>query len=98
MLRLIQSNDLEQLGAQFCLQSAARQGDPLQPEIVLVQSLGTGQWLKLQTAERLGIAANINCQLPAQFIWLLYQQVLGLQQQQPVEAGGLAFRLMQALE
>ena len=98
MLRLIQSNDLEQLGAQFCLQSAARQGDPLQPEIVLVQSLGTGQWLKLQTAERLGIAANINCQLPAQFIWLLYQQVLGLQQQQPVEAGGLAFRLMQVLE
>jgi exodeoxyribonuclease V gamma subunit len=98
MLRLIQSNDLEQLGAQFCIQSAARQGDPLQPEIVLVQSLGTGQWLKLQTAERLGIAANITCQLPAQFIWQLYQQVLGLEQQQPVEAGGLAFRLMHLLE
>lgn len=98
MLRLIQSNDLEQLGAQFCIQSAASPGDPLQPEIVLVQSLGTGQWLKLQAAERLGIAANIKCQLPAQFIWQLYQQVLEIEQQQPVEAGSLAFRLMHLLE
>ena len=97
MLRLIQSNDLVQLAQHFGAVSAAASRDPLAPEVVIIQSVGTGQWLKLQTAEHLGISANLNCQLPAQFIWRLYQNVLGLGSQKPVEANALTFRLMQRL-
>jgi len=97
MLRLIQSNDLQQLARRFSAVSAAESRDPLAPEVVIIQSVGTGQWLKLQTAEHLGISANIDCQLPAQFIWRLYQKTLGLGTQKPVEASSLIFKLMQQL-
>lgn len=97
MLRLIQSNDLQQLAKHFSVVSAAESHDPLAPEVVIIQSVGTGQWLKLQTAEHLGISANIDCQLPAQFIWRLYQNILGLGTQKPVEASSLTFKLMQRL-
>ncbi|MEJ6671778.1 MAG: exodeoxyribonuclease V subunit gamma [Pseudomonadales bacterium] len=97
MLRLIQSNDLQQLARRFSAVSAAESRDPLAPEVVIIQSVGTGQWLKLQTAEHLGISANIDCQLPAQFIWRLYQKTLGLGAQKPVEASSLIFKLMQQL-
>jgi exodeoxyribonuclease V gamma subunit len=97
MLRLIQSNDLQQLAQHFSAVSAAESRDPLAAEIVIIQSVGTGQWLKLQTAEYLGISANLDCQLPAQFIWRLYQNILGLGNQKPVEASSLTFKLMQRL-
>ena len=97
MLRLIQSNDLQQLARRFSAVSAAESRDPLAPEVVIIQSVGTGQWLKLQTAEHPGISANIDCQLPAQFIWRLYQKTLGLGTQKPVEASSLIFKLMQQL-
>lgn len=97
MLRLIQSNDLVQLAQHFGAVSAAASRDPLAPEVVIIQSVGTGQWLKLQTAEYLGISANLDCQLPAQFIWRLYQTILGLGSQKPVEANALTFKLMQRL-
>ena len=97
MLRLIQSNDLQQLAQHFSAVSAAESRDPLAAEIVIIQSVGTGQWLKLQTAEYLGISANLDCQLPAQFIWRLYQNILGLGSQKPVEANSLTFKLMQRL-
>ena len=97
MLRLIQSNDLVQLAQHFSTVSAAASRDPLAPEVVIIQSVGTGQWLKLQTAEHQGISANLDCQLPAQFIWRLYQTILGLGSQKPVEANSLTFKLMQRL-
>ena len=97
MLRLIQSNDLQQLAQRFSAVTAAASTDPLAPEVVIMQSVGTGQWLKLQTADNLGISANLDCQLPAQFIWRLYQNILGLGSQKPVEASSLTFKLMQRL-
>ena len=97
MLRLIQSNDLQRLAQHFSTVSATASRDPLAPEVVIIQSVGTGQWLKLQTAEHLGISANLDCQLPAQFIWRLYQNILGLGSQKPVEASSLTFKLMQRL-
>ncbi len=97
MLRLIQSNDLNQLANRYAEIQAAHPRDLLQPEIVIIQSAGTGQWLKLRTAENLGVSANISCQLPAQFIWQLYQSELGLTHQRPIEASALQFRLMQIL-
>lgn len=60
---------------------------PLESEQILVQSNGIAQWLKLALANEpdssepgCGIAAAIEVQLPARFIWQLYRKVLGADQ------------------
>ncbi|UHD17479.1 exodeoxyribonuclease V subunit gamma [Thiocapsa bogorovii] len=64
---------------------------PLENEIVLVQSNGIAQWLKLALAadadpgsgglaagdRGLGIAAALEISLPARFLWRVYRAVLG---------------------
>ncbi|RPO35986.1 exodeoxyribonuclease V subunit gamma, partial [Pseudomonas aeruginosa] len=58
---------------------------PLESERVLVHSNGIAQWLKLALAEDPredgggggGIAAALEVQLPAQFLWQAYRAVLG---------------------
>ncbi|MCL6415831.1 exodeoxyribonuclease V subunit gamma [Aestuariirhabdus sp. Z084] len=50
--------------------------DPLAEELVLVQSPGMAQWLKLGLANHLGIAANIRFPLPSSFIWQLFTRVI----------------------
>ena len=57
---------------------------PLESEIILVQSNGIAQWLKLALAADVeqggcGIAAAINIQLPSRFLWQAYRLVLGEQ-------------------
>ncbi|MDP4640994.1 MAG: exodeoxyribonuclease V subunit gamma, partial [Pseudomonadales bacterium] len=76
MLQLLQANTMTTLVDVFCARSRDIGADPLIPTTVLVQNYGMGQWLKFQTAERAGIAANIQCQLPADFIWQVYQWLL----------------------
>ncbi len=50
--------------------------NPLEAEVILVQSPGMSQWLKLSMASEQGIAANIEFPLPATFIWRLFEKVL----------------------
>ncbi len=50
--------------------------NPLTDEQILVQSPGMAQWLRLQMAEGLGIAASVNFPLPASFLWEMYVRVL----------------------
>ncbi|WP_027251633.1 exodeoxyribonuclease V subunit gamma [Photobacterium halotolerans] len=50
--------------------------DPFIPEQILVQSPGMSQWLKLELAQSLGVAANISFPLPATFIWDMFTKVL----------------------
>ncbi len=50
--------------------------NPLTDEQILVQSPGMAQWLRLQLAEGLGIAAGINFPLPASFLWEMYTRIL----------------------
>jgi len=50
--------------------------NPLQDEQILVQSPGMAQWLRLQLAEELGVAAAINFPLPASFLWEMYIHIL----------------------
>ncbi|WP_089715850.1 exodeoxyribonuclease V subunit gamma [Halomonas daqiaonensis] len=54
---------------------------PLENEMILVQSNGIGQWLKLALAEDpanggAGIAAALDVTLPARFLWQAYRAVL----------------------
>ena len=50
--------------------------NPFEHEQILVQSPGMSQWLKIELAKELGIAANLTFPLPATFIWDLFTQVL----------------------
>jgi exodeoxyribonuclease V gamma subunit len=65
---------------------------------ILVQSPGMSQWLKIQIAEKLGIAANIDFPLPSSFIWQLYQQhVDNLPEQSAFTKPNMTWKLMSIL-
>ncbi len=56
------SNRLEELAEQLGTLVEQPLPDPLQPEIIMVQSLGMRRWLGLTLAARLGVA--MNCEFP----------------------------------
>lgn len=100
MLNLFQSNQMRELAGAFCDRNDTGHPDPFAPTTVVVQSFGLGQWLKLQLAERQGIAANIDCILPAAFLWQLYQNLipeLKLTRESPYERHRLVWRIMRLL-
>lgn len=75
---------------------------PLENEVILVQSNGIAQWLKLALAEQRsgGIAAAIQVDLPARFLWQTYRGVLGsdtIPQLSPLDKAPLTWRLMRLL-
>ena len=45
-------------------------------DTIWVQSPGMSEWLKIQIAQQLGIAANLKFPLPSSFIWSLYQSLI----------------------
>lgn len=75
MFRLYHSNDLDVLKELLVHQMKEGDNDPFIPEQILVQSQGMAHWLKLQVAESLGIAANIEFPLPSSFVWKIYNAV-----------------------
>ncbi|RKS86821.1 DNA helicase/exodeoxyribonuclease V gamma subunit [Orbus hercynius] len=74
MLTIYHSNQLDLLKS-LTAQLIKRQ--PLnavfEKEVILVQSQGMGQWLQIQLAQELGIAANIHYPFPTQFVWDIYR-------------------------
>lgn len=75
---------------------------PLEDEVVLVQSNGIAQWLKLALAgqDACGIAAAIRVELPARFLWQSYRTVLGsadIPWESPLDKAPLTWRLMRLL-
>ncbi|CAM2153763.1 RecBCD enzyme subunit RecC [Pararobbsia alpina] len=81
---------------------------PLETEVVLVQSNGIAQWLKLALAEDesesgeggCGIAAALDVSLPSRFIWQVYRSVLGrdaVAEVSPFDRSRLVWRLMRVL-
>src|SRR5258708_4656652 len=61
-LHLHRSNRVESLSRALGDVLADPLPDPLQPEIIVVQSLGMRRWLSFQIASHLGIA--MNCEFP----------------------------------
>ena len=73
---------------------------PLESEIVLVQSNGMAEWIKMALARSAGICAAINVQLPARFMWQCYRRLLGPDQlpaRSPMDKTALTWRLMRIL-
>ncbi len=101
MLHLLQSNKMERLAERLmlCLQQSNLDGGNIFAEdIILVQSPGMAQWLKIQIAEKLGIAANLDFPLPSSFIWQLYRQhIPELPEQSAFTKPNMAWKLMTIL-
>jgi exodeoxyribonuclease V gamma subunit len=78
---------------------------PLEDEVVLVQSNGVAQWLKLSLAADppdggAGIAAALQTQLPSRALWNVYRTVLGkhaVPRTSAFDNTQLAWRLMRLL-
>ncbi|WP_300708106.1 exodeoxyribonuclease V subunit gamma [Limnohabitans sp.] len=56
---------------------------PLEPEVVLVQSNGMAEWIKMALAQQGGVCAATRVELPSRFLWRTYRQVLGAQNVPP---------------
>ncbi len=73
---------------------------PLEPEVILVQSNGMAEWVKMALAREAGVCAAATVQLPARFQWQIYRQVLGRHQvplSSPFDKTPLTWRLMRML-
>ncbi|MDF3932192.1 exodeoxyribonuclease V subunit gamma [Pseudomonas citronellolis] len=101
-LIIIHGNHLEELrslSVQWMRRYPLR---PLENEVLLVQSNGITQWLKLALAEHdgCGIAAALDVDLPARFLWQAYRTVLGkdaIPPQSLLDKAPLTWRLMRLL-
>ncbi|TLF53053.1 exodeoxyribonuclease V subunit gamma [Halomonas urmiana] len=82
--------------------------EPLEDEVILVQSNGISQWLKLALAadppKGAGIAAAMDVTLPARYLWQAYRAVLTQQDgpdavppASPLDKPRLVWRLMRLL-
>ncbi|MBK1641720.1 exodeoxyribonuclease V subunit gamma [Chromatium okenii] len=104
---LIQGNRLEELCNLLVAWLKRHPLQPLENDVVLVQSNGIAQWLKLAIAADVGsdglsggcgIAAALKVTLPARFIWQAYRQVLGdLPDSSPFDKAPLTWRLYRLL-
>ena len=80
---------------------------PLETEVILAQSNGIAQWLKLALAADpvqgeggLGIAAALEISLPSRFLWRVYRAVLGgeaVPETSHFDKSRLVWRLMRLL-
>jgi exodeoxyribonuclease V gamma subunit len=98
MLQLLQSNQMSHLVGAFVARAQENE-NPFIPSTIVVQSFGIGQWLKLQVAAKTGIAANIDCILPAKLIWDLHKLVLDreLPDENPFSVERITWHLMRRL-
>lgn len=98
MFTIYHSNDLDVQKELLLRQMAIPLSDPLQPEIVLVQSPGMAQWLQWKIAEAKGIASNIQFPMPASFIWQQYATNLpNVESENPFNKTAMTWRLMRLL-
>ncbi|MDP9902597.1 exodeoxyribonuclease V subunit gamma [Variovorax ginsengisoli] len=104
-LMVIHGNHPEALRNVLVGWMAAHPLAPLEDELILVQSNGIAQWLKLALARDVadggcGIAASLDMQLPARFLWQAYRAVLGeaaVPAVSPFDKPLLVWRLMRLL-
>ncbi len=69
--------------------------NPFEQEVILVQSPGMAQWLQMELAQSIGIAANIAFPLPATFIWDMFTKVLpGIPKESAFSKDAMTWKLM----
>ena len=73
---------------------------PLESEVVLVQSNGMAEWIKIELARQGGVCAATRVELPSRFLWRTYRQVLGAHRvppDSPLDKLPMTWRLMALL-
>ncbi|HPW29793.1 MAG TPA: exodeoxyribonuclease V subunit gamma, partial [Rhodoferax sp.] len=73
---------------------------PLEEEVILVQSNGMAEWVKMEIARIGGVCAATRVELPSRFLWRTYRQVLGrdaVPNESPLDKVPMVWRLMQLL-
>ena len=74
--------------------------NPLEQEVILTQSNGVAEWVKMEMARIGGVCAATRVELPARFLWRTYRQVLGkavVPGDSPLDQLPMTWRLMQLL-
>ncbi|MEI6314121.1 MAG: exodeoxyribonuclease V subunit gamma [Syntrophus sp. (in: bacteria)] len=98
-LKLYTSNRVEELSA--CLAELMRDDplrDPLQAEIIIVQSRGMERWLSLELARHLGICAHIRFPFPIHFVYDVFRHTLGnIPETSPYDPAVLTWKIMHLL-
>lgn len=102
-LAVIHSNKLEVLCSLIVEWTKEYPLQALENEIILVQSNGMSQWLKIALADReaLGVCAAVAPQLPARFIWSIYQAVFQdevIPDISPFDKSSLTWRIFRLLD
>ncbi len=67
--RVHASHRLETLAERLAAEMCRHPARPLEPERIVVPDPLLGQWLRLQLATHLGVAAHLQVELPAEFAW-----------------------------
>ncbi|MES2536825.1 MAG: exodeoxyribonuclease V subunit gamma [Pseudomonadota bacterium] len=96
----IHGNQLEQLRAAVFSWLRNNPLAPLEQEILLVQSNGVAEWLKIALAEEMGVCAATRVTLPGRFLWEAYRGMLGSRQvarRSALDKSTLTWRLMHLL-
>jgi len=97
---VLQGNRLELLRDEVFRWFARYPLDPLEDEVVLVQSNATADWLKMSMAASTGVCAAMRLELPGRFVWRMYRAVLGGERvaaQSALDRDALVWRLMREL-
>ncbi|WP_169734418.1 exodeoxyribonuclease V subunit gamma [Deefgea rivuli] len=93
-LNIYQSNRLENLFELLQALYGVALSDPFASEKIIVSSKGMERWLRFKLADKVGICAGIDFQLPASFVWSLLKDAMPhLQAESPYGSSPLAWRL-----
>jgi exodeoxyribonuclease V gamma subunit len=73
---------------------------PLEEEVVLVQSSSMAEWFKMEMAQQTGVCSAARVELPGRFVWRAYRQILGadaVPRESPLDKLPMTWRFMQIL-
>ncbi len=98
-LSLVSANKVESLQAQLAAQLCEEPlSDPFAPELIIVPGQAMARWLNMQMAQTHGVAANIQYELAASWVWqFAATQLPDVPAQDPLSRETAAWRIFQAL-
>tara|TARA_B100001245_G_scaffold234957_1_gene221667 strand:+ start:19735 stop:23118 length:3384 start_codon:yes stop_codon:yes gene_type:complete len=98
MFRLYHSNDLDVLKELLVHEIRQNPAGLFEQETLLVQSQGMAHWLRLQLADGLGIAAQLDFPLPSAYVWRVFNTLKpDLPERSHFDKQAMAWKLMRLL-
>ncbi len=76
MIRVHASNRMESLAEWLAEDMSEQPAEPLDAERVVVPHRLLDEWLRLELATRLGVAAHLRIELPAEFAWSVMREAI----------------------